>query len=229
MGKKKKKNNYFGAEVDKAIIQFQKSSDPKEKEKLCGEIIIPAFKKISSYWYNRLPVAKNEESIHDAVAYLYEKMGMFNPEKKTSGFAYFNMIARNYFFQKLRSEKKEITSDIDIISNIYEMNDESLLNNDALVEENIEKDLENREFIELLKERLPLWENKAKKEQEKKVLNALITIFKNIDNIDIYKRKGIFFLIGEITNLNQKQIALNLSKIKKKYIKFKKKYQRGEI
>ena len=216
-------DKYFDEVVDEAIIKFQTATDPKEREKLCRYFILPAFNKLSSYWYHRLSLRKNDETIHDCVAYLYEKIPMFDESKKTRGFAYFNMIARHWFFQKLKNEKKEVLQDFDNISEV------NASENDALIDDELEKGLESREFILLFKERLPKWRDRAGKEQEKKVLDALIVLFENTDNIDIFKKKAIYWYLRELTGMKSKQIALNLSKIKKKFLKFKESYLKGDV
>lgn len=223
----KEKKNYFGPETDDAIIKFQKSTNSAEREMLCRDFILPAFEKLSSYWYHRLALRKNEESISDGVAYLYEKINMFNPnsEKKTSGFAYFNMVARNYFFQKLRSERKEVLQNQEFV-NIWELTsaDESLL-----VDDSLQEGIEKKEFMQLLRDVLPKWRERANKEQERKILDALIVLFENIDNFDIYDSKAVKHHLEEITGMKTKQVSLNLNKIKKKYLKFKVSYQKGDI
>jgi hypothetical protein len=93
----------------------------------------------------------------------------------------------------------------------------------------LEEKVLDEEFLKTIKDNLTEWKSHFNKEQEKKVLDAVILIFDNCKNIDICDRKAIFFYIKEITGLKYVQIASNLSKIKKKYTYLKKKYKRGEI
>lgn len=225
--KKRTKKIYFGVETDKSILKYQKSTDRAEREELCRNSILPAFRKLSSYWYHRLAVIKNEETIHDCVAYLFEKINMFDGEKKTNGFSYFNMVARHWYFQKLRLEKKEISQDSPHLT--ININDPTILFNDKLILDSVEDDMEKKEFVKLLKEMLPKWKERASKDQEKKVLDALIVLFENVDNFDNYKKKAIIFYLREITGLKPKQIVLNLTKIKKKYLRFKENYLKGDV
>ena len=220
---------YFDEEVDNAIFEFQKSEDRARREVLCRDFILPAFNKLSGYWYNRLPLINNEETIHDCVAYLYEKIDMFEESKGKRGFAYFNMIARHWYFQKLKSEKRE-----SVYNNLEAMAPESSVDSNILLNENlIDREMDSKydeiEFMNLLKKRLPKWRDKAKKEQERKVLEALIVLFENIENIDIFKKKAVLFYLREYTGMTSKQIALNLNKIKKRFFKFKEDYLRGDI
>lgn len=220
-----KKKLYFGPEVDEAIIKFRKTQDEKERNELCKEFIYPALERISSYWFNKLPL-NNEDLIYDCLADLYEKLSGFDETKGTRAFAYFNMIARNFMYQQLKLEKREVAQDQDRAINVSDIN---VLENDSLIDEEIDLIIENREFLSLFREELEVWEKRATKDREIKVVQGLIQLFENVDNIDIYKKKAILFYLRELTGYNSKQIALVISKLKKKYKKFKKKYQRGDI
>lgn len=219
----KSKSYYFGEEVDKAIVEFQNTTDKKRKDELVKDPIWPAFEKLASYWYNRLPVRKNEEVISDCVVYLYEKIPMFNAEKKKESFSYFNIIARHFFFQKLKNEKKEVMNEYDSV------NIADVAEHENLIDEGYERQVENKEFVKLFVSQLDAWRKKATKENEKKVIDALILIFENADGIDIYKKKAINFYIKEITGLQPKQITSVINKLNKKFVRYKEKYLRGDI
>lgn len=222
---------YFDEEVDQAIFEFQKCTDEKRRNELCRDYILPAFEKLSSYWFHRLPLINNKETIDDCTSYLYEKIDMFDESKGKRGFAYFNMIARHWYFQRLKAEKREVLRDSEI--EIYDANDMIETSRsaafDALIDNSLEEEHEKKEFLLLLKEELPKWEARARKENEKKVIGAIITLFDDIDNIDLFKKKTLLHYMREITGLSSKQIALNLNKIKKRFIKFRSKYNRGRI
>lgn len=217
------KEKYFGPEVDQAIIAFKNSNDLKEKQQLVKDKIWPAFEKLATFYFHRLPVRKNEEMIGDCIVHLYEAIPMFNPSSASTGFSYFNMVARNFVYQRLKHEKREVGVEKDTI-NICDAVD-----NRNLIDDNLEKNLENREFVELFKDQLEKWQAKATKENEKIVINALLVIFNNAANIDIYKKKAIFFYIKEMTGLNAKQVSSTLNKLNKKFKGFKEKYLKGDI
>lgn len=221
-----KENYYFGEKENEAIILFQKETDPKEKDRLIREIIWPAFEKLATYWYQKLPVRKNDEVISDCIVHLYEQITKYDAEKKKQAFSYFNTIARNFLFQKLKFEAREIFNDQELanVLNIVDMSE-----SEELLDEGFEKDFESREFIELFKQQLRKWQKRASKENEIAVMSALLEIFENAENIDIYKKKAIYFYIREMTNLNSKQVAQILGKINKRFQNFKKKYQKGDI
>jgi hypothetical protein len=48
-------------------------------------------------------------------------------------------------------------------------------------------------------------------------MDAIIKLFKNIDEIDFFNKRAVFVYIREMTNLNTKQISTAMSSIKKHY------------
>ena len=69
----------------------------------------------------------------------------------------------------------------------------------------------------------------AEKENEIKVINAIKVLFEHSDDIEIFNKKAIYLYMREITDLNTKQIATVLTKLKVKYRGFKADWDDGEI
>lgn len=218
-------SQYFGKEVDQAIAAYQREPERKNKNKIFEESIEPAFKKLAEYHYYKFPIRKNPDVIYEALTFLYEQIDKFNTAKYERGFPYFNLITKNYFIQKLKQEKKEVSTDKDFVS----FSEPGSLVSDDLIVDHMELSFERKEFIELFKQNLIKWKDKFTKDQERKLAEGLIHLFENADSIDIYQKKAIFFYLKEITGLNSKQIAVNLNKIFKKFKVFKEKYEEGLI
>lgn len=221
--------NRFNEDVDKAIVKYKEEKNQDKKNKIFVEEIMPAFESIASYWYVKMPVAKNPEIKQDCLTDLFEKIEKFDTSR-VRGFPYFNQIAKNFFSQQLKKEKKQINNneyDIDLIDYL---SSHDLL--DVQNEEDIEKDMESIEFVQIFKENLVEWEHHFKKDQEKQLVGALIEILNQADRLDPYvpiEKKAVLHYIKELTNLNSKQITTNLAKIKKKFFALKRKYDRGDI
>ena len=222
---------YFGDDVDQSIVLFLLEPEEASKHKIFIDEIKPAFDKLVNYHYFRSSaVIKDEETKHDCLSFLYEvlRSGKFKIEKYKRGFPYFNMVAKNFFIQKKKNINKKAATDKNIDSLSGYSADPNKFDQVLFVPD-MEAEYENREFINILKENLPRWRDQFQKEQEKKFVDALILLFDNAENIDIYNKKAIFFYLREITDLNSKQIATNLNKVKKKFVFLKRKYQRGDI
>jgi hypothetical protein len=87
----------------------------------------------------------------------------------------------------------------------------------------------DREFWEFLLGEIKSWQHLAVKENEKKVLDAVLTLMDNIESIEIFNKKAVYLYMREITGLNTKQIVSCLNKMRVRYRSFKHKWDNGEI
>ena len=71
------------------------------------------------------------------------------------------------------------------------------------------------------------WKFKTKNVKERAVLDAIHQLFKNIDNINIFDKKAIFFYLKELTGMSTKQLCVNINKVRERYGRFKKRYHRN--
>ena len=88
---------------------------------------------------------------------------------------------------------------------------------------------EDKEFWFFLYKEVEGWSNVKLKENEKKVLDAVIVLMKDIEKIEIFNKKAIYLYLREITGLNTKQIVSCLNKMRARYRTFKFKWDNGEI
>ena len=220
--------NYFNQDTENSIVKFQTEPDIEIKKKIFLEEIQPAFLKLIEniifvykfHTLGDLDILKN-----DCLSFLFETLYKFDGSKGHKAFSYFNVVAKNWFIQKVKIFKKKNKSDVYFDKALLN----KLENSDEKFVHNYEESLMDLEFLILMKEEIKKWRLKFDKKQEKMVLEAVILLLSNPDLISIYNKKGIYMYIREITGLNTKQVVTNLSKIKKKYDSFKKKYLGGEI
>ena len=88
---------------------------------------------------------------------------------------------------------------------------------------------EDAEFWMFLMKEIESWKDLKLRENERKVLDAIQTLFNNIDDIDIFNKKAIYLYMREITGLNTKQIVSNLNRLREKYRTFRQKWDNGEV
>lgn len=213
---------YFGPDVDQALMLFKLETDSDKRNDIFLNDIKPAFEKLANYHFHKVSVS-NPELVHDCLTYLYEKIENFDIENHKRGFPYFNMVARNYFYQKINSEKKELIEKQECANwNIPQ----KIESQEA---EDLDEKIQFMEFFQLVKQHLPIWKDQFKKQQEKDFVDALISLLDNIDNLPIFNKKAIYIYLKEMTGMNVKQISSHFGKIKKKYSFLKRKYSRGEI
>lgn len=218
--------HYFNKDTTKSIIKMQNETNIPERNRIFVEEIQPAFEKLVSFHYGRLPdsMSKNDELKQDALTDLFEKIHNFKSDKYERGFPYFNVICRNFFYQEMTRQEKErnFSRTVTSLSEIEGSSNEPIY-------EDLESTIENQEFMNLFKENLDRWHDQFKKPQEKEFIEALAIVFDNAKNMEFHNKKAIYIYLRELTGLNSKQIATNLAKIKKKFINFKKKWDKGDI
>jgi len=223
-----KKNNYYFTQVhEDAIIKYALSGDRMERTKLYVQFIQPAFdemvdKIIFTYKFNTLP---NIDQLRDECKiWLTTILDKYDTSKGSKAFSYYSVITKNWFIQNVKKTNKERKRELTIEDAEKEIDEET-----DTIPNDYEGTRENDEFWSHLMNEINSWEKLDLRENERKVLNAIIQIFNNIDNIEIFNKKAIYLYIREITGLNTKQVVSGLSGIKSKYRVFKEEWDDGEI
>lgn len=219
---------YFTDNTQNAIFNYLNDLDLDDvaKNKLYLEQIEPAFAKLSESLIFILNVKTDKDFDtlkHDCISFLFENMRKFDFSRNTKCFSYFTVCAKNY----LLLQAKKTTKQNKIIVHYDDRNSTEELTKYNYQQQTVpstEKLAADSEFFILLKEELVLWKDKSKNEKERTVLEGINKIFDNIDNLNIYDKKAIFFYLREITDLNGKQLHTLIDKIRKRYEKFKKNY-----
>jgi hypothetical protein len=141
----------------------------------------------------------------------------FDPDKGSKAFSYFSVITKNWFIHKVKKNAKDLKKEINYESALGEI-EQTYLSIENRYLENREK----YEFWLSLMSEFEQWEKQNLKENEKKVLNAIMDLFDSVDEIEIFNKKAIYMHIRELTNLNTKQVVNNLNKLRVKYRSFRK-------
>lgn len=223
----KKSNYYFTEDHENAIVRYALSTDRAERTKLYIQYIQPAFnemvdKIIFTYKFNTLP---NIDALREEVKiWLTTILDKYDTTKGSKAFSYYSVITKNWFIQNVKKTNKEKKREVGIEDAESEIEEESQSNKN-----NYEGTRENSEFWGRLRGEISDWEKLDLKENERKVLNAIIHIFNNIDSIEIFNKKAIYLYIRELTGLNTKQVVSGLTGIKNKYRIFRGKWNNGEI
>jgi len=222
-------SNYFNNQTELSIVEFQKEPDIEKKKQIFLDSIQPAFSKLIEniiFVYNFHIIGNLDLLKNDCLSFLFENIYKFDSTKGHKAFSYFNVIAKNWFIQKVKTLKKSskvnVEFDSDVIENLEKNNHEAVV---FFYEDSLFKE----EFLELLKEEVEKWRDKFNKSQEQKILEAIILLLNNPDLVSIYNKKAVYLYLREISGMNTKQVVTNLMKFKKKYLLFKKRYHDGDV
>lgn len=221
----KQDNQYFTKEHEKAILEYASIVDNKRKSELYKVWIQPAFEEmvnkiVFTYKFNTLP---NIEDLKDECKiWLTTILDKFDTSKGSKAFSYFSVITKNWFIHKVKknNNRREVYLE-DIVGTPAE---EELVYESSYLGER-----EKKEFLEALHKEMNVWTSKKMKTNEEKVYKAVLILFKDLDNIEIFNKKAVYLYLREITGLNTKQIVNNLKKFKVKYQDFKKDWDEGNI
>ena len=58
---------------------------------------------------------------------------------------------------------------------------------------------------------------RLKSENELSCMNAIITLFTKIDDLDLLNKRAVFIYMRDLSNLNPKQLSVAMSTIRKHY------------
>ena len=223
----KKKNHYFTSQTEEAIVAYCATEDLSIRTQLYIDEIQPAFnelvdKIVYTYKFTRLDNVDTLKS--DCKIWLTTILSKFDPSQGTKAFSYFSVVTKNWFTHKAKKQTTKNRREINYDMMIREVDALSLQDTQDILDEQTDK-----QFWKLLLSEVESWENIKLKENEKKVHEAVLTLMKDIDQIEIFNKKAIYLYLREITGLNTKQIVSCLNKMRIKYKTFRQKWNNGEI
>ena len=228
MAKKRRKTAYFTKVHEQAIIDFNNSTDLKEREYLYETYIEPVFsemvdKIVFTYRFTALP---NIDSLRqECKIWLTTVIQKFDPTKGSKAFSYFSVITKNWFIHKVKKNSKAKKMEVPI----EDLMVKSKLDEKLIVDHGYYRQRAEKEFWENLWIEIESWDTGNLKPNEEKVLEAIKLLLANPDSIEIFNKKAIYLYIREITGLNTKQIVNNLNKMRAKYRLFKKDWNEGKL
>jgi hypothetical protein len=217
----KKRNMYFHAGTHDAIVRYQKEEDLSEKEKIYIEHILPAFNKLVENLIFIHGFAKingpYEDLRSDCVTFLYETLHKFDATRGTKAFSYFNVVAKNWLIikskQKIKSNKRHVSLEDQAFLSIV---DQTKIENYKIAPAQDHRII-LRESKENLFKMMVEIRKKLNSENELACMDAIITLFEKIDDLDLLNKRAVFVYMRDLSDLNPKQLSIAMSAIRKHY------------
>jgi len=214
----KTKNQYFTPDTEEAIIEYLNTTDQAKRNKIYNERIWYGFHKLTEniihtfkFYYTEVDTIA--ELQHEVTAFLLEKLHLYKQEKGKA-FSYFGTIAKRYLILYNNNNYKKLKqrAEVDAIDNDQSITID-LVNNQNLIDQ--PKD-EATEFIEYLIKYfdLHLFTHFPKKE-DAKTADAIISLFRRRENIELFNKKAIYIYIREMTDQATPQITKVIKRMKK--------------
>ncbi len=221
--KGKSKNLYFNAETQEAIVQYQNTEELETKHSLYVTKILPAFDKLvenlifihgftKSFGMGSYDALKN-----DCVSFLYESMHKWDPSRGTKAFSYFNVVAKNWLIIKTKQRQKLNRRHVsmDDQTSLRTIDIEMIENYRAIPAQDYE--MIQRENSEAIIRLLHEIKTRLSSDNELSCINAIITIFESVDQLDFLNKRALFVYMRNLSSLNPKQLSIAMSSIRKHY------------
>jgi len=220
---------YFTDDTERAIVEFNKSTDLDEREIIFRERIHPAIDKLAENIINRFKFPYIDGSFDDVknqvVAFLVLNLHKYT-ENKGKAFSYFSVVAKNYLvLNNNNSYRDELRSTYIVDSS----SEESFLLDEVLTTkpeiESSQRD--TSDFMELL---IQYWdfnlERIFKKRRDRDIANAVVELMKRANTIENFNKKALYVLIREMTNNKTVHITKVINKMKLHVLEQMKEYRR---
>ncbi len=209
---RKSKRQYFTEDTEHAIIEYLASEDQAERNRIYNSRIHHSFYKLAenlihTFKFYYTEVDDLEDLKHEVICFLLEKLHYFKVGKGKA-FSYFSIVGKNYLilYNNKNYAKKKGKADL-----IEVDTDNEILNGFERKEALSVK----VEFLDFYIQHVDMNLKKYfKKEEERKVADAVLTIFKSRENLEIFNKKAIYIYIREITGLETPIITKVVKKMR---------------
>ena len=216
MGRAKSKSNYFNEDTEAAIIRYNKSTDPDDRARIFSDHIYYPFYKLAeniihTFKFYYTDTDDVEDLKHKIVTLLLEeKIHKFNPEVGAKAYSYFGTIVKrwlinynnkNYKQLKRRGTLEEYEAESLEPEEIYDSNSITL-----------------SEFIDLYVQTMySELDTLFKSESDRKIADAILTIFKTRMDIEILRKKALYIYIREMTDCKTSHLTSVITVLKQRF------------
>lgn len=221
---------YFTPETEKAIVEYNKSTDEDERNTIFRERIHAPIDKLAENIINRFKFPYMNGNFEDVknqvVSFLVLNLHKFT-EDKGKAFSYFSVVAKNYLvLHNNNSYRDELRSSYLVDSS----SDESFMLEEVLTTkpdaETSQRD--TSDFVELL---VQYWDFNLdrifKKQRDREIANAVVELLKRANSIENFNKKALYILIREMTNNKTVHITKVINKMKVHVLKQMKEYRKS--
>ena len=229
MARKKASSNYFTKETEEYIKKYNVSVDSDYRAKIFTDHIYYPFYKLAeniihTFKFYYTDVERIEDLKHEVVSMLLEeKIMKFDPDYGAKAYSYFGTIVKRWLINYNNKNYKKLKQ----IGSFDDM------------EESFEGSLN----VKLpggvtLSQFLDMWVEKTydkldtifTKDSEKKIADAVLTIFKTRYDLDIFKKKALYIYIREMTDCETPHLTKVISILKDDFYEIYYRYhEKGKI
>lgn len=224
MAKPVNSTHYFTQETEDAIIRYNATSDPVLRDRIfTKEIYYPFYKLaeniIHTFKFYYLDVETIEDLKLDVVCMLVEeKIQGFDSSNGAKAFSYFQTIVKRWLinYNNRNYKKLKQIGSFEEVEDSFEtegwVEDQRVKKLSKLVDEYVEDSYSNIEQM-------------FTKEQEQRVADAILTVFKTRHDLEIFRKKALYIYIREITDCETPTLTKVIGRLKQEFYQKYKQYQ----
>jgi hypothetical protein len=215
---------YFNAGTQEAIVAFQiadKAGNLKERDRLYVKGILPAFQKLVENLINIHKFTSlfdtYDDLKNDCITFLYETLHKFDSSRGTNAFSYFNVVSKNYLIIRTKQKTQRVRRSVSLDDpDALSVNEQRILEDHNMIPGQ-DVLLENESSARIVMDMLYEIRSKVKTENELACANSILTIFENIDDIDLLTKSALLLYMRELSCLTPKQLTTAIQSIKRQY------------
>jgi hypothetical protein len=216
MGRKKSNTNYFTQDTENAIVAYNNSKDTAFRQKIfTDEIYYPFYKLVENiihtFRFYYTDVDDLEDLKHEVISLLVEeKIHMFDPTRGAKAYSYFGTIVKRHLINYNNKNYKRLKSlaPVEDFNGTYEL-EVNYVHPDALT---------LRQIVDIYVERTyDKLEALFPKESDRKVADAVLTLFEKRYDLDIFKKKALYIYIREMTGTETPYLTKVINVLKEEF------------
>lgn len=214
--KKSNSNNYFTQETEDAIVRYNSSTDPIEKNRIFSQsIYLPLYKLsenlIHTFKFYHTDVEDIEDLKLEVVTMIVEeKLHRFDPTLGFKAYSYFGTIIKRWLINYNRRNYKKKKQEGSFEELEYNTVEE--------VEHGSHPTITLSEIVNIFIEKsYNTLERDFPKKHEQEVADAVLTLFKTRYDLDIFKKKALYIYIREITECETPTLTKVINKLKSNF------------
>lgn len=217
MGRKRSKANYFTKETEDYIVAYNNSEDIVYRQQIFTDHIYYPFYKlveniIHTYKFYYTDVNDIEDLKHEIISILVEdKIMKFDPSRGAKAYSYFGTIVKRWLIAYTDKNYKRLKR-VGSFEEINESYEPEISRTKTGYEVTLSQIIER--FIEESYEEL---DTMFKKDADRKIADAILTLFSKRNDIEIFKKKALYIYIREITGEETPQLTKIINILKKKF------------
>lgn len=221
----KTNNEYWPIEVDDYIIEYNKTKDLEKKAKIFQEHLYYPFYMLAeniihTFKFYYTDVDDIEDLKHKIIALMIEeKIHKFDPSVGAKSYSYFGTIVKRWLINYNNTNYKKLKKR----GSFEEYEQESEMPDEILHEDALSLSEFFDFYVKLMYEEM---DDLFNKDRDKEIADAILTIFDNRRDLEVFKKKALYIYIREITDCKTAHLTKVVNILKTRFYELYKEKQK---